>query len=300
MVAGGKYAKRAFQSVQKLRQNGCQLPVQIFYLGVDELPDLLLYDFENTEFHDIRVDCPDIKGWPAKAYAIARSKFTEVLFLDADNEPLQNPEQLFDLECYQSTGAVFWPDICLIGHPSNVWFNKYFFPINKYPFPKSVAKYLQMENKLYQQESGQMLIDKKRHVQPLLALLYLNAKSDVVYKYLFGDKDTFQIAWALCNHPSFMVQPPPDFGGTYIDGDFIPFSMVQKHPYNGTSLFMHHTSLFMSYEPQKGMASKIIPKITHIQLQANPKGDVPMLRTKMYNKCLFSYWVLQGEIVPYV
>jgi alpha 1,2-mannosyltransferase len=287
MVAGGKYAKRAFQSVQKLRQNGCQLPVQIFYLGADELPELLLYDFENTEFHDIRVYCPEIKGWQAKAYAIARSKFAEVLFLDADNEPLQNPEPLFDLECYQSTGAVFWPDIFLIGHSSKVFW------VNRYLFPKSVAKYLQMEHKLYQQESGQILIDKKRHVQPLLALLYLNAKSDVIYKYLFGDKDTFQIAWALCNHLSFMVQHPPYLGGTYIDGDFIPLSMLQKHPDNGTSMFMHYTL-------QKNLTSGIIPETTHIQLHANPNGDIPTPRNKVYNKSLFYYWVLQGEIVPYV
>ena len=36
----------------------------------------------------------------------------QVLLLDADNQPLRNPEPLFDAEAFRSTGGLFWPDWC--------------------------------------------------------------------------------------------------------------------------------------------------------------------------------------------
>ena len=37
----------------------------------------------------------------------------QVLLLDADNQPLRNPEPLFDAEAFRSTGGLFWPDWCV-------------------------------------------------------------------------------------------------------------------------------------------------------------------------------------------
>ena len=36
-----------------------------------------------------------------------------MLLLDADNQPLRNPEPLFDVEAFRSTGGLFWPDWCV-------------------------------------------------------------------------------------------------------------------------------------------------------------------------------------------
>lgn len=36
----------------------------------------------------------------------------QVLLLDADNQPLRNPEPLFDAEPFRDTGGMFWPDWC--------------------------------------------------------------------------------------------------------------------------------------------------------------------------------------------
>lgn len=50
-------------------------------------------------------------GYSFKAYVLAFvTKFDEVLVLDSDNLPLQNPEALFDSPQYLKKGSSFWPD----------------------------------------------------------------------------------------------------------------------------------------------------------------------------------------------
>jgi hypothetical protein len=51
-----------------------------------------------------------VAGWQNKPFALVHSKFEEVLFLDADNFCLRNPEFLFDEPRYQASGCAFWPD----------------------------------------------------------------------------------------------------------------------------------------------------------------------------------------------
>ena len=50
-------------------------------------------------------------AWPLKPYAIAHSRFREVIFLDADTVPLVDPAELFDWEPYRRSGLLLWPDI---------------------------------------------------------------------------------------------------------------------------------------------------------------------------------------------
>jgi len=60
-------------------------------------------------------------GWQLKAYAVAYSRFEEVLFLDADQAPVRNPELVFAWPSYLETGAVFWPDILDISADNPIW-----------------------------------------------------------------------------------------------------------------------------------------------------------------------------------
>jgi hypothetical protein len=48
-------------------------------------------------------------------------------------------------------------------------------------------------------ESGQMLIDKSRCWEPLAVTMWMNRHSDFWYRYFFGDKDTFHLAWRKLN-----------------------------------------------------------------------------------------------------
>jgi len=45
----------------------------------------------------------------------------QVLLLDADNQPLRNPEPLFDAEPFRRTGGMFWPDWCRPGAELSVY-----------------------------------------------------------------------------------------------------------------------------------------------------------------------------------
>ena len=50
-------------------------------------------------------------GYSFKAYVLAFvTNFDEVLLLDSDNLPLQNPEALFESAQYRKQGNSFWPD----------------------------------------------------------------------------------------------------------------------------------------------------------------------------------------------
>ena len=50
-------------------------------------------------------------GWPLKPYAIANSRFREVIYLDADTVPLVDPQLAFTWEAYRDNGLLLWPDI---------------------------------------------------------------------------------------------------------------------------------------------------------------------------------------------
>ena len=50
------------------------------------------------------------KNFQYKLMAIVGSSFSEVLWLDADNTAVRNPEYLFDLPEFRSNGALFWPE----------------------------------------------------------------------------------------------------------------------------------------------------------------------------------------------
>jgi hypothetical protein len=50
-------------------------------------------------------------GWPLKPYAVAQSRFREVLYLDADTVPLVDPKTAFEWSHFRDNGLLMWPDI---------------------------------------------------------------------------------------------------------------------------------------------------------------------------------------------
>ena len=52
----------------------------------------------------------EMSKYQLKALALAFSSFEDVLLLDADNIPLEQPEHLLNSEPFCSTGFVSWPD----------------------------------------------------------------------------------------------------------------------------------------------------------------------------------------------
>ncbi|KAG2518183.1 hypothetical protein BBO99_00007553 [Phytophthora kernoviae] len=163
-----------------------------------------------------------------------RSYFDRVLFLDADNVPVRDPSFLFESPEFIDTGAVFWPDFW---HPSHTIFNIHgqslLWEILDTPFVNS-----------FEQESGQLLIDRRRHAAPLdLVKFYTFHRPNPFtrLKLAYGDKDLFRFAWLKLKVPFHMVQTPPSVAGKVINGTFCGMTMVQ-HDSQGEVLFLHRNS----------------------------------------------------------
>jgi len=224
MCAGGlSYFTCAWIAIRKLRALGCQLPIELWHAGNELSPDII------QELEQYNVSCRDffdydnigLKGCMLKPLSIVRSSFKEVFFLDADNICVSDPTFLFETAAYKEYGAIFWPDFWKTAKDNPIW------KIIGIPYEDT-----------FEQESGQMVIDKERCWQPLNLSLYFNRLTDIYYRLLMGDKDTFRFAWRAFHQPFYMVQTPVATCG-YMNGhQFMGNTMVQ-HDLEGKILFLH-------------------------------------------------------------
>jgi hypothetical protein len=53
-------------------------------------------------------------------------------------------------------------------------------------------------------ESGQYVIDKRLNWRPLNLAWFYNDHSDYYYRFCYGDKHTFEVAWPRCEQPFVM------------------------------------------------------------------------------------------------
>jgi hypothetical protein len=221
---GGKYFASAYVTVRVLRHVGCRLPIQLWHLaGEVDGPmreALRPYGVTCVDADEVAARRPFRflhghwwKGWQLKPYAIAHSPFREVLFLDADCYPTRDPEFLFDWPPYRERGAAFWPDW---GGSDGL-------------LPAGAGRVFGVELGRPPLESGQMLVDKGRCWAELRLALWYNAQADFVYRHLWGDKDTFNLAWRLAGRDYAM--PWPRCG-------FDTHTLLQYGP-DGAVLFQH-------------------------------------------------------------
>jgi len=196
MAAGGAFLPNAYVSLVRLRELGCKLPVQMWYIGEDEMNLTWLRLFnaidgvttqdatKAREQHRLA----DITGWTCKPYAIVLSKFEEVLFIDADNVPVKDPTYLFDAPEYKKTGAVFWPDRVRHGPDSALW---RIFGVDYRDEP--------------QHETGQILINKRKCWHALQIAMHCNEYHKFHYRHSHGDTATFRFAFHALNQPFTMI-----------------------------------------------------------------------------------------------
>lgn len=113
-TAGGKYIPIFLVSLQLLRRTGSQLPVEVFLADDSEYDATLcekLLPSLNARCRVLShvlnaVDQVDIKSYQFKIFAMIFSSFEDVIFLDADNLALNDPEPLLNSEPFRSTGLV--------------------------------------------------------------------------------------------------------------------------------------------------------------------------------------------------
>lgn len=271
LVAGGpKYGPMALRCVERLRALGCSLPVQIHTLDAQEqehesmktLAQTPGVTIMNLNYTDIPSSERMFYGWKSKPLSILRCSFEEVLFLDADNEPLQNISFLFDLPEFHSKGALFWSDLWTVHQDMDqtrvsLFHNGPFIHIpdawNRPILSNSLVRRLELNiNSIF--ESGQMLINRRKCWEALSLCNKLNENNHITYKVLYGDKDTFQLAWKQ-THTSFAeCIYRPYLAGYLKDNVFLSSGIIQRHPETGKPLFLHRIGF-----------SKNEKKCTHIQ-----------------------------------
>jgi FkbM family methyltransferase len=221
ICAGGvKYFTNAWVCINMLRALGCKLPVQIWHLGKGELDDTMKelmarFDVECVDAELVRQKCPSrmLDGWELKPYTIIQSPFREVLLIDADNLPLVKPEELFELDEYHQTGAVFWPDYGRLGPHRPIW--------------KICGVSYRMEPEF---ETGQILINKEKCWDALMLTMWYNANSDFYYRYVHGDKETFHMAFRKLNRPYAMTSRRIVT---------LNASVMCQHDFRGKRIFQH-------------------------------------------------------------
>lgn len=137
LTAGDDQAKYLLTTIYTFRELGCDLPIEVMYLGDEDLGEDHRFELEVSLFstqrltklcvltkssqalpgvttRDISVMVDDkgwkLAGWAIKPYAMLMSSFREVIFIDADSFFFRDPAQLFDDPDYQKTGALFFRD----------------------------------------------------------------------------------------------------------------------------------------------------------------------------------------------
>jgi len=226
ICAGGiRYLTCAWVNIKLLRKHGCKLPIEVWYT-TGELTDEVI-----DALSALDVTCKNVKdytdrkvsGFALKPFAICNSAFIEVLFLDADNNATVDPTFLFESNEYQAYGALFWPDFWKTDKMNPIW--------------KIIESDAYHE---YEQESGQLLINKEKCWKELNLCLYFNL-DDRYAKLLYGDKDTFKFAWSALRSRYFMIKTPVGFCGFSDTANKIyswGMSMVQ-HDFEGNIIFVH-------------------------------------------------------------
>lgn len=221
ICAGGeRYFTCAWVLIHVLRKvHGCTLPIQLWHLSRGEMSEemrLLLVDegIEVVDAETVVARHPaSLKGgWPLKPYAIAQSRFREVLYLDADTVPLVDPAIAFTWDAYRDTGLLLWPDIVDLRASNPVWERLGLTPVDAVSV-----------------DSGLLVVDKARAFGVLDIVTLMNQHTDALYDVLYGDKDTFLLAARFLGHPFGMIAARP----FRFDWD-----LVQRDP--AGEPFVHH------------------------------------------------------------
>ena len=178
LSAGDNQAPYLLTSIPSFRRLGCNLPIEIMYLGdrdlgedfraqLESLPGVITRDLSQM----VNDEGWSLAGWAGKPFAILMSSFREVIFVDADAFFFRNPEILFEDPTYEETGALFFRDRQMFPESKKRWLQQI--------LPKPISKQVR-ESRFWtgksghMQESGVMVIDKWKHFVALLFVTRMN------------------------------------------------------------------------------------------------------------------------------
>ncbi len=157
MLAGGRYSSFATTGLGMLREIGSKLPIEVWVKDHTEEKEGWCDEIKKEGMACRRIsDYMDVSsnkhGYQLKISSILFSSFEEVLFLDADNVPVRNPDGIFEAKSYTDTGVVLWQDYWK--HSGSPWL-PYVVGISV-----GASEALRDDDTV---ESGQLVWNKKRH-----------------------------------------------------------------------------------------------------------------------------------------
>ncbi len=225
---GVRHFTNGYVLVRLLREElNCTLPIEVWHYGEGEITPImrqLLRPYDVT-FIDARsvlshLDADIHDGWQLKALALLYSSFAQALFLDADQVPVLNPASVFEFAQFKSSGAVFWPDILDIREDNPIW------------------SQLGLEGRCVPSfESGQVLIDRNRHLSALKKIVAINEMKEEIYATIYGDKDTFLVGFLMDDADFELVPHRP----------FLTERTLTQRDFEGNPLFQHRTNAKWMY-----------------------------------------------------
>lgn len=263
-VGGGRFSLMAFLGIKHLRMLGSMIPVEVF-IPPNEAPEP---DYCNELLPQYNAKCifidkilsPSIidkfnfKGYQFKSLAMVASSFENLLLLDADNFPAKPLDSIFNEEPFKSRGLILWPDYWR-RTTTPLYYQIAEIPIdihtrvrNSYDDLTPPEVYTKDMNDLSKvplhdlkgtmpdtsTESGQLLINKNKHLGTMLLSLYYNVNGPTWYYPIFtqralgeGDKETFIAAATFYNLPYYQVKSPTAVDGYFEESEFHGVAMLQ-------------------------------------------------------------------------
>ncbi|CAB4253152.1 similar to Saccharomyces cerevisiae YBR015C MNN2 Alpha-1,2-mannosyltransferase [Maudiozyma barnettii] len=269
IVGGDKYTLLAFLSIKTLREFNTTLPIEVFIPNGESYDrkfcnDLLpQYNAKCIYLSDIlseeTIEQNQFQGYQYKSLAIVTSSFANVLLLDADNFAITNLDDIFESKVFKDNGLVLWPDfwrrtttpkyydIAGINYnPSNrvrnsiddvsptEIYNNRENDLDNIPFHDFEGTLPDMST-----ESGQLLINKNKHLKTIVLSLYYNFNGPNWYYSIFsqraageGDKETFIAAAHYLELPFYQIRTGPGVDGY--------FKKEDNNDYRGVGILQHN------------------------------------------------------------
>lgn len=228
VVGGGKYFASAYAVIRLIRHHGCNLPIELWYLGRDnEMP--IKWQEAITPLGVRCVDADAVRemkpfrrlnGWELKFFAAAHNGFRRFISLDADCFPMRDPSFIFSDPNFLGSGAIFQRDCGDFEFIKEEVLDMFGIP----------------RQKAWDLESGAFAVDKSRWGYALGMALFLNNFSDLTYKVIYGDKTTPALASLITGQPISVPHHAPDGGG--LSG----WGLMQKW-FDGSNMWQHRIHL---------------------------------------------------------
>ncbi|KAL3658716.1 hypothetical protein V7S43_016352 [Phytophthora oleae] len=242
--------------IRELRCLGNKELIQVYHCGRDELSDksvqLIFRLDDRVELVDVCSDLSfrgiiskemtvEFRSWWIKPLAMYHTDVRHVMLLDVDDVLLKDPAVVRDLDGYVATGTTFFYDRVVHKHKflnGNdhgryylrrllLDFNYEKFNVTKGfdPSDHVLHSFAYQGKSCHEMDSSMVLIDKERAGQMVMdIILWFITEERFRFKYSWGDKETFWLAFEMAHRPYFFSP----WGVSVVDS--VPNEDLERHP----------------------------------------------------------------------